>query len=267
MATTNFRFFKVNSRTINTDGFERICITVEVDHIPTDNINPKNMTVGEFLRNIDHDCRWCSDRLLEGKEIDIFNSTIEKLDVSMYGSDFTNIKYVCNIYSIVKREFISARGNGKTWTQTCMDYIANDIKATEELMGELERKKMMNYWYGINGICKPVEPTPEEKQKKHIEKAKQSLYDTQITKVIFNDMVTVVFFKDGKKIVVKCSEMDAYSKEAAIALAYFKWDIGEEYFHYVMNALTGKKGKTPEAKYGRKINIVDNNEDTNPCEH
>lgn len=129
-------------------------------------------------------------------------------------------------------------------------------------------KDMMRHWYiddtYNNTIAKVTikEPTPYEKQEEHIKNAKKELRLLKIEKVIFNENATIVFFEDEKKIVVKCSEMDCYSKEAAIALAYLKWDVGEEYFHYVLSALTGKKGdKVDRGRHFKPIEICDLNND------
>ena len=44
----------------------------------------------------------------------------------------------------------------------------------------------------------------------------------QITKVIFNDPATIVFWSDGTKTVVKCSEDDEYDMETGLAMAVCK---------------------------------------------
>ena len=46
--------------------------------------------------------------------------------------------------------------------------------------------------------------------------------DLWITKVIFNDPATIVFWSDGKKTVVKCQTGDIYSKETGLALCVMK---------------------------------------------
>lgn len=101
-----------------------------------------------------------------------------------------------------------------------------------------------------------------EKQIRHISYAREILNDhVKATKVIFNGPATIVFWKDHTKTVVKCSEADTYSKEAAIAIAYFKKSVGDECFHYIMDALTGNKG--PEVDLGKFLNpitIQDKNE-------
>lgn len=43
-----------------------------------------------------------------------------------------------------------------------------------------------------------------------------------ITKVIFNDPVTIVFWSDGTKTIVKCREADIYDKEKGLAMAISK---------------------------------------------
>ncbi len=51
----------------------------------------------------------------------------------------------------------------------------------------------------------------------------------QITKVIFNDPATIVFWSDGTKTVVKCSEDDEYNMETGLAMAVCKKLCGHEY--------------------------------------
>ena len=43
-----------------------------------------------------------------------------------------------------------------------------------------------------------------------------------ITKVIFNDPATIVFWSDGTKTIVKCREADIYDKEKGLAMAISK---------------------------------------------
>lgn len=51
----------------------------------------------------------------------------------------------------------------------------------------------------------------------------------QITKVIFNDPATIVFWSDGTKTVVKCSEDDEYNMETGLTMAVCKKLCGHEY--------------------------------------
>jgi len=46
--------------------------------------------------------------------------------------------------------------------------------------------------------------------------------DSNIEKVIFNDPATIVFWKDGTKTIVKCSEDDTFDKEKGLAMAISK---------------------------------------------
>lgn len=49
-----------------------------------------------------------------------------------------------------------------------------------------------------------------------------------IKKVIFNDPATIVFWMDGTKTVVKCSEDDEYNPDAGIAFAFMKKYFGND---------------------------------------
>lgn len=166
-------------------------------------------------------------------------SLYRHLSNSMYGvSPFKDAVMYCT-------NNIKAIEDARKMNYTAKDsnYCTNDIKATEEVT-------KMNY-----NECSKKELTPHEKQMRHISKAKAMLGATGITKVIFNDMATIVFWRDGSKTVVKCMECDFYSKETAIAIAYFKHLVGGENYHYVMDALTGNKGEKVKAASGRVITI------------
>lgn len=55
-----------------------------------------------------------------------------------------------------------------------------------------------------------------------------------ITKVIFNDPATIVFWSSGDKTVVKCCENDVYDPEKGLAMAICKYIFGNgNYFHRV----------------------------------
>ena len=45
---------------------------------------------------------------------------------------------------------------------------------------------------------------------------------SEIKRVVFNNPATIVFWKDGTKTVVKCSEGDTFSKESGIAMCFMK---------------------------------------------
>ena len=49
-----------------------------------------------------------------------------------------------------------------------------------------------------------------------------------ITKVIYNDPATVVFWSDGKKTTAKCDKADTYNKEVGLMLCVMKRMVGGE---------------------------------------
>jgi hypothetical protein len=53
-----------------------------------------------------------------------------------------------------------------------------------------------------------------------------------LTKVIFNDPATIVFWSDGTKTVVKCSEDDIYDPEKGLAMAFSKKMFGNQGNYY-----------------------------------
>lgn len=53
-------------------------------------------------------------------------------------------------------------------------------------------------------------------------------YVPSIKKVIFNNPATIVFWNDGTKTTVKCSERDEYSEEVGLAMAISKKAFGNK---------------------------------------
>lgn len=110
-----------------------------------------------------------------------------------------------------------------------------------------------------------IEMTDSAKQKYHILSCNTALYDLGIRKIIFNNNATIVFWENNKKTVVKCCEMDTYSREAAIAIAIMKHAVGEDHYHYVMDTLLGKKGDhftyNTVSRATRSIDIIDMNKE------
>lgn len=54
----------------------------------------------------------------------------------------------------------------------------------------------------------------------------------EITKVIFNDPATIVFWSDGKKTVVKCAESEVFDEEKGLAMAISKRVLGNKDDYY-----------------------------------
>lgn len=54
----------------------------------------------------------------------------------------------------------------------------------------------------------------------------------KIKNVIFNDPATIVFWDDGTKTVVKCSEGDKFDPEKGLAMAITKKALGNKYDYY-----------------------------------
>lgn len=50
----------------------------------------------------------------------------------------------------------------------------------------------------------------------------KGLLKSDIKQVIYNNPATIVYFKDGSKVVVKTMEGDVYSKETGLAMALMK---------------------------------------------
>lgn len=58
--------------------------------------------------------------------------------------------------------------------------------------------------------------------------ARPSVYMPVISRVIFNDPATIVFWEDGTKTVVKCQDGDIYDPEKGLAMAISKKALGNQ---------------------------------------
>ena len=56
--------------------------------------------------------------------------------------------------------------------------------------------------------------------------------DVEITKVIFNNPATIVFWSDGKKTIVKCAGDEAFDEEKGLAMAISKRVLGNKGNYY-----------------------------------
>lgn len=70
---------------------------------------------------------------------------------------------------------------------------------------------------------KKVEPKKEKPENRILAK---------VEKVIFNDPVTVVFWKDGTRTTVKCTGDEKYDPEKGLAMAAIKKMLGNKYDYY-----------------------------------
>lgn len=60
----------------------------------------------------------------------------------------------------------------------------------------------------------------------------KKIYLNTITKVVFNDPATIVFWRDGTKTVVKCNPGDIFDPEKGLAMACTKKLFGNNGFYY-----------------------------------
>lgn len=82
---------------------------------------------------------------------------------------------------------------------------------------KIEYWKIANSYYGVN----PVNTKSEIKE----------YYMNNITKVVFNDPATIVFWNDGSKTVVKCNPEDKFDPEKGLAMACMKKLFGNNGFY------------------------------------
>lgn len=78
--------------------------------------------------------------------------------------------------------------------------------------------QIANSHYGIN---------PIHKDHNSIKK----IYLSTITKIVFNDPATIVFWRDGSKTVVKCNPEDTFDPEKGLAMACMKKLFGNKGYY------------------------------------
>lgn len=72
--------------------------------------------------------------------------------------------------------------------------------------------------------------------------------DLSIKKVIFNNPATIVYWKDGSKTVVKCTEDDVWDPEKGLAMAVCKRVYGAD-FHKIFNKYIPEEQEDVESLY------------------
>lgn len=77
-----------------------------------------------------------------------------------------------------------------------------------------------------------------------------------ITKVIFNNPVTIVLWSDGTKTVVKCDERDEFDPEKGLAMAICKKHFGGGFYNDIFKKWIPKE-ETPEIEIDGQITMDD----------
>lgn len=88
------------------------------------------------------------------------------------------------------------------------------------------------FWY-LTGVRNPIKANvfgTINFDSKHL--TRSDVY-SNIKKVIFNDPATIVYWHDGDKTVVKCSDNDTFSEETGLVMAINKKLFGEDYYNKV----------------------------------
>ena len=111
-------------------------------------------------------------------------------------------------------------------------------------------------------------------KKNHIEKLLEINNEIKIDRVIFSGPATIVFWHDGTKTVVKCTEGDKMDYEVGIAMCTLKKLLGDSYIHYKKHVKELVK-ETKEAEMKKKLHgyvkeiknvIKENKKQENPDE-
>lgn len=91
---------------------------------------------------------------------------------------------------------------------------------------------------------------------KEIKKKIESDRSIKFKEVIFNGPATIIYWKDGTKTVVKCTEGDTYNPEVGIAMATLKKIFGESYPKYrqcVSEAVNEHKEREKKKKLDKYV--------------
>lgn len=113
-------------------------------------------------------------------------------------------------------DFIKFFEDGKAAYVTYYDHARKQIRSMvrnpNDLSAILEYERKVARYFG-NGMC------PGKYESFYVKLGEPLIHPTR---VIFNNPATVVFWNDGTKTVVKCSEHDTFTKEGGFAAALAK---------------------------------------------
>lgn len=112
----------------------------------------------------------------------------------------------------------------------------NTFKDEKELEKSMHRLSV-NSFYGIPKEIRLTtnNPYPNASYVSIWPTTSEIYYVLPIKKVIFNEPATIVFWEDGTKTVVKCSENETFDKEKGLAMAIVKKILGNKgnYFNQI----------------------------------
>lgn len=88
------------------------------------------------------------------------------------------------------------------------------------------------FWY-LTGVKNPIKANVVGALNFNSKHLTRSDVYSNIKKVIFNDPATIVYWHDGDKTVVKCSDNDTFSEETGLIMAINKKLFGDDYYNKV----------------------------------
>lgn len=142
-----------------------------------------------------------------------FQVTVKAFDD--LGHSVASIRMLCSDEVREGLALYGARGYARMIVDTLID------KATEEYKNAYCSEDWKEYRRLVLGLWEPY--------------TAQQRADDYIKRVIFNPPATIVFFKDGQKVVVKCQEGDEWDIEKALAMAIVKHDHGLPVFNKIIS--------------------------------
>lgn len=118
--------------------------------------------------------------------------------------------------------FSGTINDSKFYSEDMLDFLLEDVmkQKSKELKQKIAKSK--------------------EQENKDLVNAFNGIID----KVIFNDPATIIVFKNGEKVIVKCQEGDTYDKEKGLALAIIKFAFGNtSYFNTIFKKWLPEDGE------------------------
>lgn len=158
----------------------------------------------------------------EGKKIMEFKSSCYKLDNLDKALSKIDCIFGSGTFKPMGVAWSTDDKTSKFYSEDMLDFLLEDVmkQKSKELKQKMAKSK--------------------EQENKDLVNAFNNIID----KVIFNDPATIIVFKNGEKVIVKCQEGDTYDKEKGLALAIIKFAFGNtSYFNTIFKKWLPEDGE------------------------
>lgn len=152
-----------------------------------------------------------------------YPAIVEKVGVELYG--ITNAHSASGFFWIHEKNLVLENDEKKVLIgdpKTGYSYVTPKEVEEMRINAEINKEKIEDAQVGLTKIIlNSIYGIPMSLRK-----------DVEITKVIFNNPATIVFWSDGKKTVVKCADDEAFDEEKGLAMAISKRVLGNNGNYY-----------------------------------